>query len=122
EEITLLKINNAPHIKQYCAYLNGEIMAGATIFETDIVAHAQYISASEEGRKNGSLDLLFHQLISKTYSNKKYFDFGIVNENNGRKINNGLLDWKEGFGGRSYAHRFYKIETSKYFQLEEILK
>ena len=36
-------------------------MAGTTIFETPTVAHAQYISASEEGRNNGAL--IFYLII-----------------------------------------------------------
>jgi hypothetical protein len=121
KEITSLMTKNQANIKQFNAYLNGEIMAGTTIFETPLLAHAQYISASEEGRKNGALDLLFDQLINLYYSDKKYFDFGIVNELEGRQINNGLLDWKEGFGGRSYSHKFYIIETKNYTKLEAIL-
>jgi len=46
EEMTSLMEKNSPSIKQFNAYLDGKIMAGATIFETQLVAHAQYISAS----------------------------------------------------------------------------
>ena len=120
EEIASLSENNPKSIVQYNAYLEGQIMAGTTLFITPNVVHAQYISASEEGRKNGSLDLLFDFLINK-YSDKMYFDFGIVNENLGRTINLGLLDWKEGFGARAYLHRFYNIETSNYTKLEKLI-
>ena len=120
EEIRSLSENNPYSIIQYNAYLGETIMAGTTLFVTPNVVHAQYISASEEGRKNGSLDQLFDFLIKK-YSNKMYFDFGIVNENFGKTINLGLLDWKEGFGARAYAHRFYKIETSNYIKLEKVI-
>lgn len=120
EEIRRLSENNPYSIIQYNAYLGETIMAGTTLFVTPNVVHAQYISASEEGRKNGSLDQLFDFLIKK-YSNKMYFDFGIVNENFGKTINLGLLDWKEGFGARAYAHRFYKIETSNYIKLEKLI-
>lgn len=121
EEITDLSKNNLDSIVQYNAYYQDKIMAGTTLFETPNVIHAQYISASEEGRKNGSLDLLFDYLINKYSSSKKYFDFGIVNEQAGKKINLGLLDWKEGFGARPYAHRFYKIKTINYTKLEKLL-
>jgi hypothetical protein len=96
-------------------------MAGTTLFETPHVIHAQYISASEEGRKNGSLDYLFDYLIQKYSTSKKYFDFGIVNEDSGKKINLGLLDWKEGFGARAFAHRFYKISTINLNKIEKLL-
>jgi len=119
-EIELLSINNPNKIRQFEAWQNGVLMAGTTIFETPTVAHAQYISASDEGRKNGAIDLLFHHLIAQTFAHKKIFDFGIINEEEGRRINIGLLDWKEGFGARAYAHRFYEIETKNYVQIEKL--
>jgi hypothetical protein len=119
-EIQSLSINNPNKIRQFEAWQNGVLLAGTTVFETPSVAHSQYISASDEGRKNGAIDLLFHHLISSTFAHKEIFDFGIVNEEEGRKINMGLLDWKEGFGARAYAHRFYEIETRNYVQIEKI--
>ena len=122
EEIEMLAKYFPNNIRQYNAYLDGRIIAGTTIFETPIVAHAQYISASVEGRNNGGLDLLFSHLIEKEFACKNYFDFGISNENNGKSLNHGLLDWKEGFGGRSFSHDFYEIETNKYRLLEGVIK
>uniref|UniRef100_UPI004047DD70 hypothetical protein n=1 Tax=Algoriphagus sp. TaxID=1872435 RepID=UPI004047DD70 len=117
DEITKLSKDNLGSIKQYNAYFENKLVAGTTLFITPNVIHAQYISASEEGKKNGALDYLFHYLIQEYKNSKKYFDFGIVNENDGKYINRGLLDWKEGFGARAYAHRFYKIATDKFENL-----
>jgi hypothetical protein len=119
EEITSLAAANTGHIRQFNAYVDGKILAGCTIFETPTTAHAQYISANDEGRRNGTLDLLFDELINTHFAHKAYFDFGIVNEEEGRKINHGLLDWKEGFGARSYVQRFYRIETGAFGKLVE---
>ncbi len=121
DEINSLNIKNPGSIKQFEAWLGDEILAGTTIFETSQVAHAQYISATEEGRKSGAIDLLFNELIQEKYKDKKIFDFGIVNENGGRKINQGLLDWKEGFGARAFSHRFYHINPAEYKKIEEAL-
>jgi hypothetical protein len=38
-----------------------------------------------------------------------YFDFGISNERGGRILNEGLADYKEGFGARAVAHDFYEL-------------
>ena len=122
DEIELLSSRFPENIKQYNALLDNKIVAGTTIFETPTVAHAQYISASEEGRNNGGLDFLFDQLINDKYSNKNYFDFGISNENQGKSLNHGLLDWKEGFGGRAFSHDFYEISTKNFNLLENIIK
>lgn len=109
EEIQLLKTRFPENIISKTTSLNGKIMAGSLLFITNSVVHAQYISASDEGRENGSLDFLFDEII-KEYNQFRYFDFGICNENQGRDLNEGLLDWKEGFGGRAYSHDFYEIE------------
>lgn len=108
------------NIKQYNAYLGDDIVAGCTMFINSNVAHAQYISATSEGKKMGCLDFLFDHLINREFENTPWFDLGICNENEGRDINFGLLDWKEGFGARAISHDFYEIETSKYKLLEKI--
>lgn len=120
-EIEKLATDNSGVIRQFEARLDGAILAGTTVFESETVAHAQYISASDEGRNNGAIDFLFGHLIEETFKNKNYFDFGIVNENQGRKINNGLLEWKEGFGAKAYTHRFYSIQTKNYQQIQNAL-
>ena len=119
EEITLLQSRFPKNIKQFNVFKNDQIVAGTTIFETATVAHAQYISANEMGRQTGGLDFLFNNLLQH-YSNKKYFDFGISNEAQGMKVNQGLLNWKESFGGRTIAHDFYEIETGNHQLLNDI--
>lgn len=119
EEIKLLQSRFPEKIKQFNVYKNDGIVAGTTIFETATVAHAQYISANDLGRKTGGLDFLFDFLL-KHYHQKKYFDFGISNEAQGTKVNKGLLHWKESFGGRSIAHDFYQIKTKDHNLLNHV--
>ncbi len=87
----------------------GNILAGVIMYVTEIVAHAQYITTSTEGRAIGALDLLFSNLINSHYTNKLYFDFGISNTDEGRKLNEGLIEQKEGFGARAIAHDHYEL-------------
>ncbi len=121
-EIELLSLNFPKNIHQINIFDGDNIIAGCTVFETKLVCHAQYISANDFGRKSGALDLLFEFLINDLFKNKEFFDFGICNEEDGRYINHGLLDWKEGFGGRTYVHKFYNITTSKHQILEKVIK
>jgi len=121
DEITLLASRFPEQIKQFSAYCGDEIVAGTTIYETPTVAHAQYGAVTEEGRLMGAQAYLFSSLIG-LYKDKRYFDFGISNENEGRALNHGLLDWKEGFGARCYAHDFYEIATGNYQKLESVLQ
>ncbi len=121
EEITLLKHQFPENIRQFNVYNKDKIVAGATIFETKNVAHCQYISGNKEKNQLGCLDLLHIYLIDTVFKHKKFFDFGVSNENSGRNINQGLLFWKEGFGARTITQDFYKIETNNYHLLDEIL-
>ncbi|MGD1089476.1 MAG: GNAT family N-acetyltransferase [Verrucomicrobiota bacterium] len=120
EEITLLASRFPEQIKQFSAYCGDEIVAGTTIYETPTVAHAQYGAVTKKGRQIGAHAYLFSSLIEQ-YKDKRFFDFGISNEFNGRTINQGLLDWKEGFGGRSYMHDFYEVCPDNYVKLESVL-
>ena len=121
DEIMFLKSKFPNNIRQFNVYKEGKIIAGTTVFESDFVAHSQYISADESKNTTGSLDFLHNRLITHTFRNKKYFDFGISNENQGQNINQGLLFWKEGFGARTIVQNFYEIETKNYPLLENVL-
>lgn len=120
-EITFLKGNFPKNIRQFNVYLDDKIVAGTTIFETSTVAHSQYISGNSNKNQLGSLDFLHHYLITEVFASKKYFDFGISNENQGRNINKGLLYWKESFGARTVTQSFYKFETKKYEKLNSVM-
>ena len=120
DEITLLASKFPKHIKQFNVMQDDTIVAGATLFVTDSVAHVQYISANENKQQLGSLDFLFHHLITDVYNNMKYFDFGVSNENQGKNINAGLHYWKECFGARSISHEFYEIPTANHTYLDSV--
>ena len=121
EEITRLKALFPEKIRQFNVYENDIIVAGTTIFESSTVAHSQYISGKEDKNELGGLDLLFYHLISEVFKNKRYFDFGISNENQGRNLNDGLSYWKESFGANTIVHDFYEVETSSYNVLNTVL-
>jgi hypothetical protein len=107
QEIQLLKARFPESIRLFCAYQAQELVAGVLVYESDRVAHVQYISASAAGRQDHALDLLFDVLLTQTFVDKPYFDFGISNEDGGRVLNHGLVEQKEGFGARSVVHDHY---------------
>lgn len=118
-EISRLRNLFPNNIKQYNVYFENELMAGCTIFETEKVAHIQYVSTKKE-KHIGALDFLIDELLIKVYNNKTYFDFGISNENEGRNINLGLLNWKQSFGASPLIHEFYEVETKNHQLLNDI--
>lgn len=121
EEIEFLYSKFPNNIRQFNVYKEYKIVAGTTFFETEKVAHAQYISANEDKNELGSLDFLFHYLITEVFADKKFFDFGISNENQGKNLNNGLSFWKESFGASTIVQDFYEVQTSNYNLLENVL-
>lgn len=109
DEIKLLQQRFPSEIWLATAEHQGAVIAGVVIFETPRVAHVQYIASSEAGRELAALDLIFMALIEKLTS-KRYFDFGISNEDQGRRLNVGLIEQKEGFGARAVVHDFYRLD------------
>lgn len=118
DEIVILANRFPNQIRQYNIYHDSEIMAGTTVFVNPNVVHAQYIAATDEGKKNGCLDYLIDYLIKNCEKQANYFDFGISNEDQGVTINHGLLEWKEGFGAKAVSHDYYRIDTKSYSVLK----
>ena len=110
EEIKELANLFPKNIKLFLAKKDERVAAGALIYENQNIVHTQYLANSGEGREIGALDLLIDYLIKDIYKNKKYFDFGISNEDAGRYLNTGLISQKEGFGARAVVHDFYELE------------
>jgi hypothetical protein len=112
EEIKFLSNKFPENIHLYECLKDNEVVAGVVIYESDNVAHFQYISSNDFGRNSGALDYLFNYLIKEIYAHVKFIDFGISNEEQGRKINKGLIEFKEGFGGRTVTHDIYQINLN----------
>lgn len=121
EEISRLAAAFPRNIRQFCAYLNGALTAGITVYETERVAHAQYIGVTDAGRDAGALDFLVAHLLTAVYTDKRFFDLGICNEQGSLRLNTGLLAWKEGFGGRCFRHDFYEIDPGNFGRLDAVI-
>ena len=121
DEISKLQQRFPRNIRHFNVYHEDKIVAGTTVFITDTVAHPQYISGNEQRSELGSLDFLYDYLISEVFAAKNFFDFGISHEENGRKINEGLLFWKESFGAKTTVQDYYEVQTSNFRLLDSIL-
>jgi len=109
EEIQMLAERFPDNIKLFSAYAGSSMLGGVVVYESDTVAHAQYIAANDEGKQKGALDFILDYLINVYYQNKNYFDFGISTEDEGRYLNPGLIENKQSFGARAIVHDFYEI-------------
>jgi hypothetical protein len=114
-EIELLRSRFPANIRLFSTRRSsGELLGGVLIYESTTVAHVQYIASTEEGRREGGLDLLFDALLHRHFPDKPYFDFGASNEEGGRRLNRGLIDQKEGFGGRAVGHDWYTLDVARW--------
>ena len=109
EEIQLLKSRFPDQIRLFVAMLAGETVAGTLVFEDLVFAHTQYIAAGPAGRETRALDLVYDRLFTEIYADKPWFSFGAATEDQGRVLNAGLAEWKEGFGARATMLDFYAI-------------
>lgn len=111
EEMTLLARRFPDNIKLFVARnAQGQIVAGSWVFISKHVVHTQYLAANEYGREAGALDLTIRTIMEQYSGKKRYMDFGISTEDNGRTLNEGLIHQKEGFGGRAVCYESYRID------------
>lgn len=108
-ELQMLKDRFPDGIRLFLAGTGRMPEAAVCIYDTNSVAHCQYIATSESGRKNGTLTYLMHHLIHKVFSENRYFDFGTSNEESGHILNSGLIHQKTGLGGRGVAYQIFKL-------------
>ena len=109
EEITLLKSRFPQQIRLFVACKDGRVIGGTLLYICARTIKTQYISANEEGRRVGALDLLFTTLQGKCSEiGMEYFDFGTSNRPENDDLNDSLIFQKEGFGGRAVCYDTYE--------------
>jgi hypothetical protein len=109
-EITYLHSLFPANIKFAVGLLNGQVVAGITLFIAPPVVHAQYIASSSAGYEVCALDALLEHCIGEAKQfDARYFDFGISNEDEGNSLNSGLYQFKIEFGAGGVVHEFYEI-------------
>jgi hypothetical protein len=109
DEIKLLSCRFPDNIKLYASFKDDIMLAGIIIYESPNVAHIQYAANSAEGLKLGAQDIVEEYLINERYKDKRYYDFGISTENQGRILNLGLIKFKEDFGASAVVYDVYQI-------------
>ena len=106
DELMLLNSRFPDNIKLISAFINDLFIGGIVGFITNTVFHAQYIHFSDQGKQFGGPDLVIDYIINNL--SLRFFDFGISTENDGKYLNEGLLNFKESYGGRGAVHLFFK--------------
>lgn len=109
EEIFNLAFRFPDNIKLFAAYLGHQMVSGVIVYESRNVVHTQYIASSDIGKEVGGVDLIIEHLLNNEYKDKRFFDFGISTEQEGRYLNTGLISQKEMFGGRATVYDTYDL-------------
>ncbi len=112
EEIKLLHQRFPKNIRLYAASKEGRTVGGTVLYHCGEVVHAQYISASEEGKRLHAVDALFKHILTEEQWDARYFDFGKSSDGDGHDLNTTLISQKEGFGGRAICYDWYEWNTS----------
>lgn len=112
QELHLLKSRFPENIRLFGAFKGENLLSGTIVYDFGHVVHTQYLATSEEGRGVGALDFVLGHLIENTFSNRRYFSFGVSTENDGRYLNEGLIFQKEGFGARGVVHDAYELNIT----------
>lgn len=109
-EITMLKTRFPDHIRLFMAYDSCHCpQAGTLIYDSNGVAHSQYISSTSVGKESHAVDLLFSEVIHHYAHTHRYFDLGTSNEQGGTYLNESLIHQKEGFGARAIIYDAWAI-------------
>lgn len=110
DELYLLHSRFPEQIHLYGAMHEGNMIAGAVVYEYSQLVHTQYLAANDTARRIGALDLAISHVRDTFKESKKWLDFGISSEDNGMYLNEGLISQKESFGGRTVVYSAWKLE------------
>lgn len=108
DEMMLLHGRFPENIVLYNALKDDAVVGGIVVYVTPQVVHAQYSSATPEGKKWGAIDAIYDRIINHDYRHYAYFDFGKSTEDRGAYLNDELIFQKEGFGGRGVCYDWYE--------------
>ena len=108
EEIELLHSRFPKNIRLYVAKLNGKTIGGTVLYINRQTVHAQYISASPEGKHLHAIDAIYEQILLHDFNKYKFIDFGKSTEEHGYNLNETLIYQKGGFGGRGICYDTYE--------------
>ena len=107
-EMRLLQSRFPKNIIQYNAYKDGHIIGGVTVYLSRQVVHAQYSSGNDEGMALGAMEIIYDKIMHEDYPAYAYLDLGSSTEQGCSVINEGLIGFKEGYGGRAVVYDTYE--------------
>ena len=98
----LITLTGQDKVKLFGGFAEGKMVCGVLVFLFGGRAiHAQYIGSDSNWQDLRPVNAVIDYIIEWGHKNGyAYFNLGMANEEEGRKINFGLYHFKESFGGR----------------------
>lgn len=114
DEIRLLASRFPDNIELHGALLGTEWLGGIVVYRTPEVFHIQYSAATDAGRANGVPYLLALRLGQDlARGSSRWLSFGNSCEQGGALLNDGLVAYKERFGGHAAVYDEYEYVPSE---------
>lgn len=113
EEIRMLRDRLPEHIRLFGAFSGEQMLSGCIAYLGQPVFHLQYLHSSDEGRNLGAPDFLVDWMLRGPAKPFGWLHFGHSCEENGMVLNEPLLFFKEGFGGRPVVLDEWESDPSK---------
>lgn len=112
DEINLLRSRFQNRIRLFTAETKNVPHGGIVVFDCGRAVHVQYMATTDEGRRDGALDLIVAHLLDCVYADRAWLNFGISTTDCGRVLNTGLARQKEMFGARSIVFQHYEWDVT----------
>ena len=97
------------NIRLHTVWREKSMVGGTLVYVYGETVRTQYIGSTPEGRDLCAIDYLFDELLNGTYGTRKYFDFGTSNLEDGKFLEQSLVQNKESYGGRGIVYDTYQI-------------
>ncbi|OGO76943.1 MAG: hypothetical protein A2Y23_00100 [Clostridiales bacterium GWB2_37_7] len=114
KEIKYLKELYPDRIKLFAAYKGSILTAGVLVFLlNERVINCFYIAHDDRYQHMRPLNLVFGYMMEWGGQNSfSYLDWGISTEGKGSRVNTGLFQFKEGFGGHGVLRESYLYDVN----------
>ena len=90
--------------------VGNELVAGCLVIVINGVIHTQYFASSDLGLEVQALDNLVEYIATELITEKKKISFGSSSDKSGKILNDGLIAFKEGFGGTTQILQEFHIK------------
>lgn len=90
-----------------------DVVAGGIVFCAPPVLHLQYSAASPVGRELNALDTVIEATIGFAAADPsayRYYSFGISTEEEGRRLNDSLHEFKLSFGAGAVVYEHFEVD------------